>query len=323
MGSGGSIAWPKTVQPTHQRVVCLDFPAGLLRFGGHSRAIYEGLCSFEVLARHSGFRRRDELRNEFRGKVDGGKEGEIVGKGYRRAGLFLTTCSVEQRVITVKLLSRRKWPPIAPITVITANNTLDKETPMIRVCVHACMRVCMCTLCIYIYFPCVFSQHANPSAVFIQRFPFSTVGVAQVAERSLCDPVYFSWLGCASVPKLCWVSVAAVWMCSLQHWQTTGLMRSRFSRFRVRYWHPSRLSHSVLRMMCSFLRCKNEHTTQIEAWSQRAFVHTSERLSVRNFAYIHTFTRVYTHLSPHERITTDFDVTAPPKTECLASSIDA
>lgn len=41
-------------------------------FGGHSRAVYEDLCSFEVLAGHSGFRRRDELRNDFREKEEGG-----------------------------------------------------------------------------------------------------------------------------------------------------------------------------------------------------------------------------------------------------------
>lgn len=86
-------------QPTHQSIVCLDFPADLLRFGGHSRAIYEALCSFEVLAWHSGFRRRDELRNEFRGKVEEGTRG-IVGKEYMQSGLFLTAvagrCSEEQ-----------------------------------------------------------------------------------------------------------------------------------------------------------------------------------------------------------------------------------
>lgn len=63
----------------------------MLRFGGHSRPIYEDLCSFEVLAGHGGFRRRDELGNEFRGKVEAGREGEIVGKGYRRSGLLLRT----------------------------------------------------------------------------------------------------------------------------------------------------------------------------------------------------------------------------------------
>lgn len=85
------------------------------RFGGHSRALYEDLCSFEVLAGHSGFRRRDELRNEFRGKVDGGKEGGIVGKGYRRSGLLLTTverllgdAAWSNESSQFKLFSRRK-----------------------------------------------------------------------------------------------------------------------------------------------------------------------------------------------------------------------
>lgn len=41
---------------------------------------------FEVLAGHSGFRGRDELRNEFREKVEGGREGrgEDCLKGAQR-----------------------------------------------------------------------------------------------------------------------------------------------------------------------------------------------------------------------------------------------
>ena len=69
--------------PLISPIVCLDFPVDLVRFGVRSRAIYEDLCSFEVLAGHSGFRGRDELRNEFRGR--------IVGKGYRRSGSLLVT----------------------------------------------------------------------------------------------------------------------------------------------------------------------------------------------------------------------------------------
>jgi len=41
-----------------------------------------------LLKRSHGFRRRDELRNEFRGKVPGG--GGVVEKGYRRSGLLPT-----------------------------------------------------------------------------------------------------------------------------------------------------------------------------------------------------------------------------------------
>lgn len=68
-----------------------------MRFGGHSRAIYEDLCSFEVFIEQGGFRIRDELRNEFRGKVEGGSKGvgwRVEGKGYGRSGRLLTT--VEQ-----------------------------------------------------------------------------------------------------------------------------------------------------------------------------------------------------------------------------------
>lgn len=70
IGSECSIAWPKTIQPTHQRLVCLAFPARLPRFGGHWRVVHGDLCSFEVLAGHSGFSRTDELRksSEKRGR---------------------------------------------------------------------------------------------------------------------------------------------------------------------------------------------------------------------------------------------------------------
>lgn len=41
------------------------------------------MCSFEVRTGHGGgFRRRDELRDEFRGKAEGGEEG-ITGKGLQ------------------------------------------------------------------------------------------------------------------------------------------------------------------------------------------------------------------------------------------------
>lgn len=55
-------------------------------FGVHSRAVYEDLCSFEVLAGHSGFRRRDELRNDFREKEEGGREGGRGGGGLLERG---------------------------------------------------------------------------------------------------------------------------------------------------------------------------------------------------------------------------------------------
>lgn len=53
----------------------------LLRFGAGSRAIYEDLCSFEVIARPSCFRRQDELRDEFRGEVEGAREGGLWERG--------------------------------------------------------------------------------------------------------------------------------------------------------------------------------------------------------------------------------------------------
>lgn len=47
------------------------------------------------------------------------------------------------------------------------------------------------------------------------------------AQWGIC----FSWLGFVSGLKLCWLSVARVWMYSPQHWQSTDLMRSRFEKF--------------------------------------------------------------------------------------------
>lgn len=94
-------------------------------------------------------------------------------------------------------------------------------------------------------FSVCFLTTCTPVCSFHPVISILNVGMVQVTEHSLGEPVYFSWLGCASVLKLCWVSVAAVWMCSLQHWQTTGLMRSRFFWFRVRYWHPSQLHRAV------------------------------------------------------------------------------
>ena len=66
---------------------------------------------------------------------EGGRRGDC-GKGGTSGLVFfwrqLSRCCCEERwVITIKLLSRRKWPPIAPITVITADNTLDEETAII------------------------------------------------------------------------------------------------------------------------------------------------------------------------------------------------
>lgn len=99
------------------------------------------------------------------------------------------------------------------------------------------MCVCVCVFmharmfCVYICFLCVFSDIRTRLQFSSGGFHSSTVGVVQVTELSIGDPVYFSWLGCASVLKLCWASVATVWMCSLQHWQTGVLMRSRFVNF--------------------------------------------------------------------------------------------
>lgn len=59
-----------------------------------------------------------------------GMEGRIVWKGLRGSGLLPTTdnvvsggCSNNQWLITIKLFSRRKWPSIAAITLITTDTT--------------------------------------------------------------------------------------------------------------------------------------------------------------------------------------------------------
>lgn len=133
---------------------------------------------------------------------------------------------------------------MAPIIVITSDDTLDKDTPVKCMCVHACMQVCLCMFFIYVCFSecvcvCVSLQHANgrllnPSAVFIQRFPSSTV-VVQVTEPSTSDPVYFSWLGCVSVLNLCWLSVTAVWTftSALVNYGPNEIQIWEFSWFRV------------------------------------------------------------------------------------------
>lgn len=73
------------------------------------------------------------------------------------------SCNYEQWVITIKL-SHRKLPSMAPIMVIMSDNTLDKDTPVTRVCVHACRPVCLRMCFIYVCLSLhVFLQHPNRS----------------------------------------------------------------------------------------------------------------------------------------------------------------
>lgn len=82
------------------------------------------------------------------------------------------------------------------------------------------MHACECTCVLHLFSVCFLCSCLQIS---YNGFQSSAAGVVQVNEHSIGDPVYFFWLGYVSVPRLCWGSVAAVWMCSLQHWQTTCL----------------------------------------------------------------------------------------------------
>ncbi len=116
--------------------------------------------------------------------------------------------------------------------------------------------------------------------------------------------------------KLCWVNVAAVWICSLQHWQTRGLMRSRFEvclglECDADTRHGSKgvkLSCLTFRLMRSFLHCQSQLRPGPLG---RPFVC---ELSVGDFAYADMLSHMYTHISLH-KIITDSNVTAPPLTK--------
>lgn len=103
---------------------------------------------------------------------------------------------------------------------------------------HVCIYVTVCYIC-FLWVLCMqadFWTHLQIQSGFhplLLRW-FRSLGSLWV--------ICFSWLGCISVLKLCWLTAVRVWMYSLQHWQTTGLMRSRFEnflRFRMWYWHSS------------------------------------------------------------------------------------
>lgn len=113
------------------------------------------------------------------------------------------------------------------------------------------MNVCLCIICIYVSFSVFSLQHAkgrllNPSAVFIRTFPSSAVGVVQVTECSMSDPVYFSWFG--------WVSEALLVECgcsldvftpALANCRPNEIQIWELFWFRVWYWHLSRLHRAV------------------------------------------------------------------------------
>lgn len=99
---------------------------------------------------------------------------------------------------------------MAPIMVIMSDNTLDKDTPGTRVCVFMHVEQCACVCALFTSVFLCMCFYSIQTAVFIRRFPSSPVGVVQVTEPSMSDPVYFSWLGCVSVLNLCWLSVTVL-----------------------------------------------------------------------------------------------------------------
>lgn len=150
-----SIAWPKTIQPTHQRLVCLAFPARLPWFGGHWRVVYEDLCSFEVLAGYTGFSRTDELRKSSeKGGMQGGEDFlkgvQAIWSSSGCSYVVSGRCSVEQWLISIKPLSLRKWHYTGPITLITSDNTRPRNVTGMC-CVDDCIEVCL-----YLFFLGVF-----------------------------------------------------------------------------------------------------------------------------------------------------------------------
>lgn len=114
----------------HCRVVCLDFPADLLRFWGPLKGDLRGSVLLWS-ARKAQWLQRERWAEEW---VQGGNCGkgalEIWSSsdvGCGAAGRWREGIC-RQGVITIEFNSRRKWPSIAPITVITADITLNRET---------------------------------------------------------------------------------------------------------------------------------------------------------------------------------------------------
>lgn len=178
----------------------------------------------------------------------GGMEGRIVWKGLRGSGLLLTTdnvvsggCGNNQWLITIKLFSRRKWPSIAAITLITTDTTSDKEESVVNA--HVCISLCVTSLCVFSYK----QQTSEPSCSFHPE-------VSILSFRSFRSPgaLCFSWLGCVSLLKLRCSTAVAGWMCSLQRWQATDLMRSRLVH-PLWYWHFSRLHRAATALFIAVL----------------------------------------------------------------------
>lgn len=192
---------------------------------------------------------------------------------------------------------------------------------MICVYVHACVRVYLCTFCSYICFLCIFSQnvesrHLNPSAVFIHRFPSCCRGGSGHWALDWWSGLFLlAWL-CLSAEALlgeCGCSLD-VFTPALADCRPNEIQIWELFRFRVWYWHPSRLHRAVTISLNPqdevFIPAMSEWTQNANRGLVPEVICVCVWVSVRDFAYAHTFTGVYTHLSPHERIITDFDVTA-------------
>lgn len=127
----------------------------------------------------------------------------------------------------------------------------------------------------------------------------TTTGVVQVTERSFGDPLFFSWLGCVSVLKFCWVSVAAFWLYSVQHQPTTGLMRSRFESLLGLEWDtdtllaPKGCNHTTQPSRCFVHSCNARVNVQtvvcFPTW--KCFSLVSVRLCMI------TLSRIHSHMS--------------------------
>lgn len=223
--------------------------------GATQGRFYEDLCPFEVLAGHGGFRRRDEMRNEFRGKVEGGLDCEkgvqaiwsSSDDGWAVAG----SCSEEEWVITIKLRSCRKWPPVAPIAAITADNTLDKETPNICVCVFMHVRECACA-CLPLFSVCFFTTCGLQTSVpYCSFHPEVSVCCRGVSGRW----ALYWWSSLFLLAWRCLRAEALLGECGCSRDVFTPALADcrpnenqiwELSWFGVWYWHPSPLGSTGL-----------------------------------------------------------------------------
>lgn len=107
---------------------------------------------------------------------------------------------------------------------------------------------------------------------------------------------FFSRLGCVSVLKFCWVSVAAFWLHSVQHQPTTGLMRSRFESFPGLEWDtdtvlaPKGCNHTTQPSRCFVNSCNARVNVQtvvcFPTW--KCFSLVSVRLCMITLSRIHS-----------------------------------